>query len=881
MTLVRIFISSPGDVAVERAQAMAVVETLQAEFEDTLTLEALLWEEQPLLASSDFQSQIPDAREFDVFTTIIGARLGSPLGPEFQRADGSTYASGTEYEFEIAMAGFRSAGKPELLVYRKSIDPAAASGETQFEAVDAFFNRWFLSAADGTATGAYHSFADPQQFEHLFTLHLRKLLRRFLPRPNNLPAPISSFVGRQQLLEEIRAALFAPDTRLVALVGPGGTGKSRLALRSARTLLPDFDDGVFLVPLATLRDSDLVPQSIASALDIKPDDQGSVLDAVINELRERRLLLVIDNLEQLQSSSSSKSAGAHISALLAACPGVKALLTSRSAPRVSGVRTIRVPPFELPTPGSPFSEIVSNESVQLLVDRAQAQRPDFSLNPDNADDVLAICHRLDGLPLAIELAASRLRSMEPPRLLRALEKRFAVLKGGADDLLDHQRSLRELINWSYELLTEEEQTLWRRLAVFVGGCTMDAAEAVCDPDDEFVVDIEVEGLADHSLVSIVFTENAPTRVTMLTTLREFAMEKLDTSGERPRTEEAFWGWCAALASESRDLLWGATSSAQLLLLEGEHTNLQAAIEALGERGEPGAAIGIAADLWYYWFEHGYLQQARQWLAQADEELPELPNDVRARALRGLAAMARFQNDLDDGERYGRAALALFESEGNTREQAHVLGELGAIAQRRGELEQSAELLDRALALYAAVPEDLHGRSFVSAARGVVNHLQGDLAGARGYYQTALDIGGESGDSDSIASALVNMGELEEAANDIEAAYRHYADSLALFADRGKKVAIAYCAEVLAGLDVKHRNNAADAALLFGFAAHLREQIAAPIEPFNAERLDADMAAARAALSEEAYSSAWRTGATLSVADVLSLIAQRRMHAEVH
>jgi len=871
MNRVTIFISSPSDVADEGRRALAVVERLQQEFSETLSLEPQLWVQEPQLHTEDCQPQTFSPADFDIFATIIGSRLGSPPEPELSRADGSPYASHTEFEYEVAIASYRAKGNPELLVYRKPL-PAGQITTPQFEKVSEFFDKWFLSAEDGTAIGAYHTFAEAEQFEDLFTVHLRKLLRRFLPRPNNLPEPTSSFVGRVDLIREITGALKQSDVRLVTLVGTGGTGKSRLGLRVARGLLPDFPDGVFLVTLASLRQADLVPGTIAAALDIKQSDNRPVIDSVIDALRNKEMLLLIDNLEQVQSAVT------HINALVSKCPGVKIMVTSREALRVNGARTIRVPPFALPDlKRASFAVIRDSESVRLFVERAQSASEDFELTEENAQEVLKICHRLDGLPLAIELATSRLRAMNTTELLSSMEKRFAVLKGGTDDLLDHQRSLHDLISWSYDLLTEDEQTLWRRMAVFTGGFAMEAAEQVCDPDDDFIVDIEVEGLVDKSLASLTFNTiedgDEEARVGMLDTLREYALQKLDDAGESDQFKERFCDWVVELADDSCEELRGAKSDSRIAMLELEQVNLQAAIDFCRGKSDPdwNRALRIGGGVWFYWFERGMLSSSRELFEHALQEIAGVDDSVRALALRALGSVARFQNDLETAERACNKGLEIYTRMHDEAGQGNILGELGAIAQRQGDMKKATEYLDKALELFKQVPDDLHGRSFAAAARGVVNHLDGDLAGARRFYEEALATGSKSGDTDSIASALVNLGEVAEAEGDYDQAYAHYTQSLQLFAHRGKKVAIAYCAEIIAGLSSKHRDKPHDAALFFGFAEALREEIESPIEPFNTERLQADIKATENAMTPETFKASWDTGASLDIEEFLVLI----------
>ena len=863
---IRIFVSSPGDVAEERTRAQVVVEQLSAEFSDALELEYLLWEQEPLLASADFQSQIRTPADFDIFITIIGARLGSPLGDQFMRDDGTPYASGTEFEFEIAMDSFQATGAPDLLVYRKNLGAEAQQrAGAQVASVDAFFTKWFLDARSGTATGAYHWFDTEDHFSELFTLHLRKLLRRFLPRPNNLPAPISNFVGRQLLLEEVRGKLLDGSTRLLTLQGAGGSGKSRVALRAAQDLLPEFRDGVFIIQLAAIRHADLIPNAIATIFDIKQAEHGEMLGAVIEYLSPKELLLVIDNLEQVENAARQ------INSLLQMCPRLKILATSRSALNVSGGKVSRVAPLGLPPEGrNSLRDARGSDAVRMFVDRARGLRPDFELNQDNAHQLLDICRKLDGLPLAIELASSRMRSMDLDRLTKALRKRFSVLKGGAEDLLDHQRSLREMVLWSYELLTEEEKMLWRRMAIFTGGFTMEAAEIVCDPDDDFIVDVEVESLAEHSLATIHFGEE--TRVTMLETLREFALEQLEEVGEYEDVRRAFVQWVGDLADASYRPLC-AHDEARLRMLDNEHANVLAAIEHAHEAGDVGMTLRIVTGVWQHWFERGHLDEAMKWLEPA-EQAGVLDNDalMKARALKGMGSILRFQKELDHARASCETALMLFRDHDDQDGCARALGELGAISISRGELDEAAGLLDQALDIREAASDHSH-ESFLSATRGVVSHLKGDADDARSHYTRALEIGSEAGDTDSIASALVNMGELSQEADDAQTAQKYYGDSLALFYQRGKRVAIAYCVELIAALRARTEARYGHAAMLFGFANKLREEIHSPIEPFNEARLAQDIAFVKDALDPQSFDTSWQAGADLYLEEFLDHLNQ--------
>jgi hypothetical protein len=414
MERVRIFISSPGDVAAERQCALEVVEQLQEEFSGRLQLEPLLWEQEPLLATADFQSQIRSPADFDIFATIIGARLGSPLGDQFRRRDGSTYASGTEFEFEIAVDSHRASGRPELLVYRKSVE-GGQDARAQHDKVTAFFDKWFPQDGGRRVIGAYHSFAETGQFEGMFAAQLRELLNRLTPRPNNLPAPITSFLGRFGLIGEITELIRKDEIKAVNLIGVGGVGKSRVALRAARGLQPEFEDGVFLVNLWQASGTGCVAEGIAAALNIIPTPGAPVLDVVVDTLVERQILLLIDNI------AGDCGEADELKTLLSACPRLKLLVTSEEALAMADAHTVVVQPFALPEGGEAgLGAIQDCECIQLFVDRARAVREDFELTAENAPEVLEICRQLGGLPRSIELAASRMRSMNTAKMLRSL-----------------------------------------------------------------------------------------------------------------------------------------------------------------------------------------------------------------------------------------------------------------------------------------------------------------------------------------------------------------------------------------------------------------------------------------------------------------------------
>ncbi|MEM7077566.1 MAG: tetratricopeptide repeat protein [Pseudomonadota bacterium] len=868
MTPIRIFIASPGDVAPERETVLGLIDAARVEFAPQLELQVTFWEHQPLLATADFQSQIGSPADTDIFIMLLWSRLGSPLGPQYVRADGSRFESATVFEFEQAHAAHAERGAPQIIAYRKEPPPAAELSPTdaaQHAQVDAFFQRWF-EHDDATARGAYHRFADAQQLGNAVGLHLRQLLSERVPPPNNLPAALNRFVGREDLLQEVGDGL--GQQRLLALVGPGGSGKSRLALEVARRCLPDFPDGVFLVPLAALSNPEGIAAVIADVLGVREGSGQSTLAALSGALVNKHMLLIIDNLEQVQP-------GARVLVeLLQSVPALSLLVTSREALQLGGAINMRVPPLEVPDRSERDpAALQTYDCVQMFTERASAARPDFELTADNAWEVAEICRRVDALPLAIELAAARVSNMDTTRLLSALDKRFKVLSRGGGDLLDHQRNLKELIGWSYDLLDEEEQVLWRRVAIFADGATLSAAQAVCDPDDEYFLEVDLPALADKSLLNIESGSEDP-RVTMLASLREYAFELLRASTEYGDMLKQLHAWCVTTFDVDAFEQGGERLEVWLQQVDVEDNNLRE-ILTLHRQDQPAAdafARRLISSLWYYWYDYGVFNEGVGWLRWALEAGPDTADVYVARATRGLTTILRQQNELDAAQEFAERGRELFVALGDALGEAAMLGELGAIALRRGALEEAQDFLDRSIEVGEGLPENQRGMSFVYATRGVVEHLREELPAAVVLYEKALALGSEISDRSTMATAMINLGEIAQQQGDLSRARELYRDSLKLFGALQMKLAIAYCAELLAGMELKANEQPSEAAYLFGAAARLREELNADIESYNAERLAGDQSTTRSALSSEDYELAWQTGYQLGAEGVLRHIA---------
>jgi len=415
-------------------------------------------------------------------------------------------------------------------------------------------------------------------------------------RPANLSLQLTPFIGREREVEEVKQRLLHPDVRLLTLTGPGGVGKTRLGLEVARQVMDQFEEGVCFVALAPISDPVLVPSAIAQALQIKQGAGQSVAEALEQYLRERQQLLLLDNFERLLE------AGPPLARLLSDCPRLKVLVTSRGVLRLQGEHKYEVPTLTLPPAGyRPYLEVDRYEGIHLFAERARAARSEFRITTKNAPAVIELCRRLDGLPLAIELAAARVSLLPPEAMLARLGNKLALLTGGARDLPDRQRTLRATLDWSYGLLNEE-RLLFARLAVFVGGWTLEGSEAVCDVGDEVAVLQQISALVDKSLVQQRGSIQHEPRFTMLETVREYALERLEESGELERLRRRHASYFLELAEEEERASRGPLQRAWLDRLETEHDNLRASLEwSLTSQGDTELGLQLTGALSQFWY----------------------------------------------------------------------------------------------------------------------------------------------------------------------------------------------------------------------------------------------------------------------------------------
>jgi predicted ATPase/DNA-binding CsgD family transcriptional regulator len=573
--------------------------------------------------------------------------------------------------------------------------------------------------------------------------------------PQNLPIQLTPLLGREQDTASVIALLRRPEVRLLTLTGTGGVGKTRLAFQVADELLESFPDGVYFVSLAAIREPDLVLPAIAQTLGLKETPDRLPLEHLKTFLHEKQLLLLLDNFEQVIAVAPL------LVELLRACPELKLLVTSRARLRVSGEYEFTVPPLALPDRHHlPESEdLMQYGAVTLFVQRTKAIKPDFQLTADNAGTITEICLCLDGLPLAIELAAARMKLLSPQALLARLSHRLQVLTGGVQDAPVRQQTLRDTIQWSYDLLTTEEQRLFRRLSVFVAGCTLEGLETVCAalPDAAGQVLEGVTSLLDKSLLQQSEPEVGAPRLGMLETLREYGLECLLESAEAQAVQRAHADYYLHLAEEAVPRLKGAEQLAWLANLSREQENLRAALGWLIEREEGELALRLSATLWWFWFLHGDWSEGRRWL-EAVLQLPstETPTTARATVMSGAGELAWSLGDHETAQRLLSESVTLARELGNKRELAGSLVILGVVLQEQGELAAGRSYVEEGLALCRQLGRtwDL-ARLLLNA--GLTAQRQRERLQAAALFQEGLPLARALGDRYLITFALTHLG----------------------------------------------------------------------------------------------------------------------------
>jgi predicted ATPase/class 3 adenylate cyclase len=712
-----------------------------------------------------------------------------------------------------------------------------------------------------------HRLRDLLEPEHLFQLVHPGLPTEFPPlrtlnaRQTNLPRQPNLFVGRERELDEITGLLRDDEVRLLTLTGPGGVGKTRLALQAAAELLDTFPDGIYVVPLAAVTDAGLAPGAIATTLGLRETGGQTARELLLGWFTEKRMLLILDNVEQLSDIAP------FVGELLAAAPGLTALATSRAPLRLRAEREYPIPPLPLPPEGvsGDSVEVTRFGAVRLFVDRAQAVKPDFTLNETNAESVNEIVRRLDGLPLAIELAAARIRLFAPQAMLARLEKRLPLLTGGARDLPERQRALRETIAWSYDLLQPNEREVFRRLALFAGGMTLEAAGAVGGQTDELEVLGSVERLAEHSLLQLQLdgeTGDADSpRYRMLETIREYGLERLAEAGELDDASSRHAAFFLQLVERASPELDGPHQGTWLDRIGAEHDNVNVALDWASDRQEA-TALRLAAAIWPFWETRGHYTEGRSWLERVLARDVPAPKPALAAALSGAGSIARMQGDSKRAVELLERALTLWEDLGDRRGAARTLMTLGHVADRQGDMIAAAARFEEALAIGREVDDtalvgaalgnlglvaDQQGAYALAVARyeealalfrqlgnrrreasvldnlGIVARAEGRLPEATDFYEAALAVRRETGDAWGIAATLGNLGVAYHQGGDLDQARDHYERSVDGFRKLGDRRGIAH---TLGNLGVVERQvgNHSQAATLLGQALEISREL---------------------------------------------------------
>ena len=747
--------------------------------------------------------------------------------------------------------------------------------------------------------------------EHVFQLIAPDLPSSFPPlksldvRLNNLPTQPTPLIGREREVAEVLDLLRHANVRLVTLTGTGGTGKTRLALQSAAELIDEFEDGVFFVSLAPVSDHELVASTAAGALRMSGSGGRALKEDLKDQLRNKELLLVLDNFEQVVDAAPM------VGELLEACPRLKVLVTSRTLLRVYGEYEYTVRPLELADPRHlpPIETLSQYETIKLFIERARAAKADFSLTKENALAVAEICARLDGLPLAIELAAARIKLLSPQAMCARLSNPLKFLTDGARDLPARQRTLRGAIEWSHALLNEGEQVLFAKLAVFSGGCVLEAVEKICGTGGDLSVDVLeiLSSLLDKSLLRQEEGVEGEPRFVMLETIHAYARERLEVSGEAEEIRRLHTEYFLALAEQGASELRGSEEARWLERLETEHDNMRAALSWALQSGEVELGLRLAGALWRFWDMRGYYGEGRRWLEEAlGKDGPA--SEARAKALEAVGWLADVQGDIDRAVAAAEEALsistrvtiqsglkasllrilgsaayvcgdhkratqlyeeslALDREAGDERGIASSLLQLGNVLSDRGDHEEAQEFYEEALTLSRRLDDKaLLASALISV--GAEYLLQGDHERGAILNQEAASLLRERGNRGHLQYALDNLGWAALMRGDRQEAEVLHEESLALSLQLGDKLVAAEALEGLA-CSASASGDAERVARLFGAAEALREAVGYQQEPREQALREPYLVAARSRIAKPTWDAAQAEGGRLGFDEAIA------------
>lgn len=712
-------------------------------------------------------------------------------------------------------------------------------------------------------------------------------IARVVRKRHDLPRPRTSLVGREQQVSQAAELLLRQNVRLLSLTGPGGAGKTRLAIAVAAQVAERFTAGVKFVGLASITNPDLVAVALAEALDVQPVANCTVPELIVDQLRNTGpFLLVLDNFEQVLPAAKV------VAEALETCPALKILVTSRASLRIYGEQDLPVTP------------LAPDSAVELFVQRASAVWPDFAMTAETAPAIREVCSRLDGLPLAIELAAARTKVLSPTAILDRLQSPLQLLTGGALDLPERQQTLRKTIDWSHELLNETERKLFRRLSVFVGGCTLEAAEAVCDTNRDLGIDLfeGLSSLVDKNLVQRVDRAEGETRFAMLQTIREYALECLADSGEEAAARRAHAAYCLVLAEEGNPELSAAERVSWLAQCDVEIDNFRSALDWLFEARNLDWGLRLCIGLFRFWDMREHLSEGRARLETILRLAGSGHIKERGRILHFLGALVTAQGDFPAAGHFLEQSLLLYQELGDQWGIAASLNAL-AISQRdRGDYSSAEKNFERSLACWRLLPDrsavarclhnlanvvkvrgdyararwalreateifeelgDSSGAAWSINQQGDISREQGDMFAARELYQQALSSFRESGDRWGCARSLTDLGHVDCAQGEYSTAQAFYQEAMEIFRDLRHRRGIARTLEGYACLAVA-RGHAARALKLAAAAAHQRQLIRAPLPQAEQQKLEHMLRPAWEALPDPEGNRAWTEGSTMDL-----------------
>jgi predicted ATPase len=735
---------------------------------------------------------------------------------------------------------------------------------------------------------SYKRFSTPDELRDLIENDLALLLtERFeasravpaaapTPEPivtHNLPLQLTHFIGREKVAAEVKALV--STQRLVTLIGPGGAGKTRLSLQVAHDLLEAFTDGVWFVELASINDTALIAQTVVTTIGLHEEPGKSIGATLTDRLRARQALLILDNCEHLVQAAAQFA-----DELLRSCPDLHLITSSREGLGITGEVLYRVPPLATPDPKHlpPLEALAHYEAVKLFVDRATSVKPGFALTDQNAAAIAQVCARLDGIPLAIELAAARAKILLPDQIAARLDDRFRLLTGGSRTALPRQQTLRAAIDWSFDLLSAEERMIMRRLSVFVGGWTLESGAAICAGDgveDYAVLDI-LESLLNKSMIAADLEQGHEARYRMLETIREYALNKLAEASESERVRQAHFDFFLTLAEAAEPkLMRGREQASWLNRLEVERANLRAALESSISVDRIDAAMQLATTLGSFWNERGYFQEGRQWLEAGLAQRERLPKDVLAQTLRVAGRLAGRQGDFDQAEAYARESVSLWRELGDKAKLARALNTLAAVRSERGDVAGSAAYNEEVLQLSREL-NDQWGVAQALSDVGWSAVFLSDYARGTPLLEESLALQRKLQDTFGIAWSALALSVARFLQGESDPAAALMAESLRLFGAMHNQWFIAGCLEVFAGI-AGARGQHQRAAQLLGAHDRLVEAMGAKIPVFWDRSIRQPLLAQlNTAIDEAAFTAAWGAGHALTLEQAIEYALSEEM-----